>query len=43
MVEFLKTGEEVFISEASGNYPAQTFPLKGSSKAIDALLRTCSK
>jgi hypothetical protein len=43
MIEFLKTGDEVFISESSGNYPAQTFPLKGSSKAIDTLLKTCSK
>lgn len=41
MIAFLKTGEEMFISETSGNYPAQTFPLKGSSKAIDTLLRTC--
>jgi len=41
MIAFLKTGEEVFISETSGNYPAQTFSLKGSSKAIAKLLKTC--
>lgn len=41
MIAFLKTGAEVFISETTGNYPAQTFSLKGSSRAIDALLRTC--
>jgi hypothetical protein len=43
MVAFLQTGDEVFISEASGNYPAQTFTLKGSSKAIAKLLKTCSE
>lgn len=41
MVAFLQTGDEVFISEASGNYPAQTFSLTGSSKAIGKLLKTC--
>jgi hypothetical protein len=41
MIAFLKTGAEVFISEATGNYPAQSFSLKGSTKAINALLRTC--
>ena len=41
MVSLLQTGDEVFISEASGNYPAQTFTLKGSSKAIAKLLKTC--
>ena len=41
MVSFLQTGDEVSISEASGNYPAQTFTLKGSSKAIAKLLKTC--
>ena len=43
MIEFLKTGDEVVISESSGNFPAQSFPLQGSSKAIDTLLRTCRK
>ena len=41
IVTLLKTGEEVFVSESSGNYPAQTFPLKGSSKAIDTVLKKC--
>jgi hypothetical protein len=41
MVAFLQTGDEVVISEASGNYPAQTFTLKGSSKAIAKLLKAC--
>jgi len=41
MIAFLQTGDEVVISEASGNYPAQTFTLKGSSKAIAKLLKTC--
>lgn len=41
IVEFLRTGQEVFISESSGNYPAQSFSLKGSTKAINALLQTC--
>jgi hypothetical protein len=41
MVAFLQTGDEVFISEATGNYPAQTFTLTGSSKAIAKLLKTC--
>ena len=41
MIAFLQTGDEVFISETSGNYPAQTFTLSGSSKAIAKLLKTC--
>ncbi len=41
IVTLLKTGEEVFISESTGNYPAQTFQLKGSSKAIDTVLKSC--
>lgn len=41
IVTLLQTGEEVFVSESSGNYPAQTFTLKGSSKAIATLLRAC--
>ena len=41
MIALLETGDEVFISESSGNYPAQTFTLTGSSKAIGKLLKTC--
>ena len=41
MIGLLQTGNEVTIAEASGNYPAQTFTLKGSSKAIAKLLKTC--
>lgn len=41
IVTLLQTGEDVFVSESSGNYPAQTFTLKGSSKAIATLLKAC--
>jgi hypothetical protein len=41
MIEFLRTGADVFISETTGNYRAQSFSLKGSTKAINALLRSC--
>lgn len=41
MIALLRTGDEVFVSDSSGNYPAQTFQLKGSSKAIDAVLKSC--
>jgi len=41
IVTLLKTGDEVFVSESTGNYPAQTFQLKGSSKAIDTVLKSC--
>ena len=43
MVALLQTGDEVLVSESSGNYPAQTFTLTGSSKAIGKLLKTCKK
>jgi hypothetical protein len=41
MIQELENGDEVFISESSGNYPAQTFQLSGSTKAIGAVLKTC--
>ena len=41
IVKLLQTGDEVFVSESSGNYPAQTFTLKGSGKAITTLLKDC--
>jgi hypothetical protein len=41
VVTLLQTGEEVFVSDASGNFPAQTFALKGSSKAIATVLKGC--
>ncbi len=41
IVTLLKTGEEVFVSESTGNYPAQTFQLKGSGKAIDTVIKQC--
>jgi hypothetical protein len=41
MIQELENGEEVFISESTGNYPAQTFGLKGSTKAIGAVLKGC--
>ena len=41
IVKLLQTGAEVLVSESSGNYPAQTFTLKGSSKAIATLLKAC--
>ncbi|MEP7241474.1 MAG: hypothetical protein ABI697_11355 [Devosia sp.] len=37
----LENGPDVFISEASGNYPAQSFTLKGSTKAIAKVLKDC--
>ena len=43
MVAFLQTGADVLISESSGNYPAQTFTLTGSSKAIGKLLKDCKE
>ena len=43
MVAFLQTGADVLISESSGNYPAQTFTLTGSSKAIGRLLKDCKE
>ena len=43
MVALLQTGDDVLISESTGNYPAQTFTLTGSSKAIGKLLKTCKK
>jgi hypothetical protein len=41
MIALLQNGKDVFISETAGNYPAQSFSLKGSTKAITALLKTC--
>ena len=43
LVALLQTGDDVLISESAGNYPAQTFTLTGSSKAIGKLLKTCKK
>jgi hypothetical protein len=43
MVALLQTGDNVLISEPSGNYPAQTFTLTGSSKAIGTVLKDCKK
>ena len=41
ILELLRTGTDVEISYSSGNSPAQDFSLKGSSKAIGKLLKTC--
>lgn len=41
VVALLKSGADVFVSESTGNFPAQSFSLRGSTKAIDALLATC--
>jgi hypothetical protein len=41
IVVLLQTGDEVFVSDASGNFPAQKFVLKGSSKAIATVLKGC--
>jgi hypothetical protein len=41
IVTLLQTGTDVLVSESSGNYPAQTFSLTGSSKAIGTLLKGC--
>ena len=43
ILTLLQSGEEVFISEASGNYAAQTFELAGSTKAIGAVIKGCKK
>ncbi len=40
-IALLKGGKTVTLSDKSGKSPDQTFPLTGSSKAIDALLKTC--
>ena len=39
--DLLRTGADVTVSASTGNFPAQAFSLKGSSKAIAALLKTC--
>jgi hypothetical protein len=41
MISLLETGQDAFLSEATGNYPNQDFPLTGSTKAIAAVLKTC--
>lgn len=41
MIGLLEDGKDVFISETAGNYPAQSFSLRGSTKAITALLKAC--
>ena len=43
IIKLLETGDEVFVSESGGNYPAQSFGLKGSSKAIGTVLKDCKK
>ena len=43
LVTLLENGDDVFVSESSGNYPAQSFHLKGSTKAINTVLKTCKK
>jgi hypothetical protein len=42
VIPLLENGKDVFISEASGNYPAQSFSLKGSTKAIQTVLKGCT-
>ena len=41
-IDLLKTGKEVVVSVSPGKGPALTFPLTGSSKAIDTLLKSCN-
>jgi hypothetical protein len=41
MIELLKGGKDVIVSATNGDYPAQTFALKGSTKAINTLLKSC--
>jgi hypothetical protein len=41
LIKLLETGQDVFISEATGNYPNQDFPLDGSTKAIAAVVKGC--
>jgi hypothetical protein len=42
MVALLKTGTDVTVTESKGIMPAQSFSLKGSSKAIATLLKNCN-
>jgi hypothetical protein len=41
IIALLESGKDVFISETTGNYPTHSFSLRGSTKAIAALLKTC--
>lgn len=41
IVSLIETGADLFITQMNGNNPAQDFTLKGSTKAIAALLKTC--
>jgi hypothetical protein len=41
MIDLLESGTDVLVSETTGTYPAQSFSLSGSTKAITTLLKTC--
>jgi hypothetical protein len=41
LIALLENGSDVFVSESSGNYPAQSFSLTGSTKAIAKVLKAC--
>lgn len=41
LLDLLRSGRSLEIGDVEGRYPARTFSLQGSSKAIDALLAAC--
>jgi hypothetical protein len=41
VIPLLETGADLFISETGGNYPAQSFSLEGSTRAIETVLEQC--
>jgi hypothetical protein len=41
LIALLENGSDVFVSESSGNYAAQSFSLTGSTKAIAKVLKAC--
>ena len=41
IITLLENGPDVTISDSSGNYPAEAFPLQGSTKAITKVLKAC--
>jgi hypothetical protein len=41
IISLLEHGSDLYVSETTGNYPAQAFTLKGSTKAIETMLDNC--
>jgi hypothetical protein len=42
IIDLLENGPDVTISESSGNYPAESFSLRASTKAIGKVLKGCA-